>query len=79
VHVPLAGLVNLQEETKRLEKEIGKAVNELASVQRKLSDHKFLERAPEEVVEKDRDRAAQLEEKRQSLERSLERLRQIEA
>jgi len=31
------------------------------------------------VVEKDRDRAAQLEEKRQSLEKSLERLRQIEA
>jgi valyl-tRNA synthetase len=79
VHVPLAGLVNLQEEIKRLEKEIGKATNELASVQRKLSDPKFLERAPEEVVEKDRDRAGQLEEKRQSLERSLERLRQIEA
>jgi valyl-tRNA synthetase len=79
VHVPLAGLVNLQEETKRLEKEIGKAASELASVQRKLSDPKFLERAPEEVVEKDRDRATQLEEKRQSLERSLERLRQIEA
>jgi len=78
VHVPLAGLVNLQEETKRLEKEIGKVVNEFAGVQRKLSDPKFLERAPEEVVEKDRDRAAQLEEKRQSLERSLERLRQIE-
>jgi valyl-tRNA synthetase len=79
VHVPLAGLVNLQEETKRLEKEIGKTTNELAGVQRKLGDPKFIERAPEEVVEKDRDRAAQLEEKRQSLERSLERLRQIEA
>jgi len=79
VHVPLAGLVNLQEETKRLEKEIGKVANEFAGVQRKLSDPKFIERAPEEVVEKDRDRAAQLEEKRQSLERSLERLRQIEA
>jgi valyl-tRNA synthetase len=78
VYVPLAGLVNLQEETKRLEKEIGKATNELAGVQRKLSDPKFIERAPEEVVEKDRDRAAQLEEKRQSLEKSLERLRQIE-
>ncbi|HXG22464.1 MAG TPA: valine--tRNA ligase [Methylomirabilota bacterium] len=79
VYVPLAGLVNLQEETKRLEKEIGKVTNELAGVQRKLSDPKFLERAPEEVVGKDRDRAAQLEEKRQSLEKSLERLRQIEA
>jgi valyl-tRNA synthetase len=79
VHVPLAGLVNLQEETKRLNKEIGKVTNELAGVQRKLSDPKFLERAPEEVIEKDRDRAAQLEEKRQSLEKSLERLRQIEA
>ena len=79
VHVPLAGLVNLQEENKRLEKEIGKVVNEMSGVQRKLGDAKFIERAPEEVVEKERDRAAQLEEKQQSLERSLERLRQIEA
>ncbi len=79
VHVPLAGLVNLQEESKRLEKEIGKVVNEMTGVQRKLGDAKFIERAPEEVVEKERDRAAQLAEKRQSLERSLERLRQIEA
>jgi valyl-tRNA synthetase len=79
IHVPLAGLVNLQEETKRLEREIGKVTNDLAGVQRKLSDTKFVERAPEEVVEKERDRAAQLEEKRFSLERSLERLRQIEA
>ncbi|MBI3758075.1 MAG: hypothetical protein HY267_08870, partial [Deltaproteobacteria bacterium] len=79
VHVPLTGLVNLQEESKRLEKEIGKVANEMSGVQRKLGDAKFIERAPDEVVEKERDRAAQLEEKRQSLERSLERLRQIEA
>ncbi len=79
VHVPLAGLVNLTEETKRLEKEIGKVTNEMAGVQRKLGDAKFIDRAPEEVVEKERDRAAQLEEKQQSLQRSLERLRQIEA
>jgi valyl-tRNA synthetase len=79
IHVPLAGLVNLQEETKRLEREIGKVANDLAGVQRKLGDAKFVERAPEDVVEKERDRAAQLEEKRLSLEKSLERLRQIEA
>src|SRR5206468_1362255 len=77
IHVPLAGLVNLQEENKRLEREIGKVANDLAAVQRKLGDAKFVERAPEEVVEKERERAAQLEEKRLSLEKSLERLRQI--
>jgi valyl-tRNA synthetase len=79
IHVPLAGLVNLQEENKRLEREIGKVVNDLAGVQRKLNDTKFIERAPEEVVEKERERATQLEEKRLSLEKSLERLRQIQA
>jgi valyl-tRNA synthetase len=78
IHVPLAGLVNLQEETKRLEREIGKVANDLAGVHRKLGDAKFVERAPEEVVEKERDRAVQLTEKRLSLEKSLERLRQIE-
>jgi valyl-tRNA synthetase len=79
IHVPLAGLVNLQEESKRLEKEIGKVSNDLAGVRRKLSDAKFVERAPEEVVEEQRERAVQLEEKRQSLEKSMERLRQIQA
>ena len=78
IHVPLAGLVNLQEENKRLEREIGKVANDLAAVQRKLGDAKFVERAPEEVVEKERERAAQLEEKRLSLEKSLERLQQIQ-
>ena len=78
VHVPLAGLVNLFEESKRIEKEIGKVVNDLAGVQRKLGDAKFIERAPEEVVEEQRERATQLEEKRVTLEKNLERLRQIQ-
>jgi valyl-tRNA synthetase len=78
VHVPLAGLVNLLEESKRIEKEIGKVVNDLAGVQRKLGDAKFIERAPEEVVEEQRERATQLEEKRVTLEKNLERLRQIQ-
>jgi valyl-tRNA synthetase len=78
IHVPLVGLVNLQEESKRIEKEIGKVANDLASVQRKLGDAKFIERAPEEVVEEQRERATQLEEKRVTLEKNLERLRQIQ-
>jgi valyl-tRNA synthetase len=78
IHVPLAGLVNLQEESKRLEKEIAKVVNDLAGIQRKLGDAKFIERAPEEVVEEQRDRSVQLGEKRQSLEKSMGRLRQIQ-
>ena len=79
IHVPLAGLVNLQEESKRIAKEIGKVTNDLTNVQRKLGDAKFIERAPEEVVEEQRERATQLEEKRVTLEKNLERLRQIQA
>jgi valyl-tRNA synthetase len=78
IHVPLVGLVNLQEEGKRIEKEIGKVANDLAGVQRKLGDAKFIERAPEEVVEEQRERATQLQEKRVTLEKNLERLRQIQ-
>ncbi|MCS6927437.1 MAG: valine--tRNA ligase, partial [Candidatus Binatia bacterium] len=79
IYVPLAGLVNVQEELKRLEREVSKVTAELAGVQRKLQDAQFLARAPEEIVAKERDRATQLQEKRLSLERSLARLRQIEA
>ena len=77
VYVPLLGLIDLQEESRRLEREIARVNSDLAGVQKKLTDTKFMERAPQEVVEKERGKATQLEEKKQALGRSLERLRQL--
>ncbi len=58
--LPLAGLVDLDEEKKRLKKEIAKSQKELAGLDKKLSNEKFLSRAPAEVVDKERARQADL-------------------
>ncbi len=79
VFVPLAGLVDLDEEAKRLAREIGKVSGELAGVERKLGDRKFRERAPEEIVEEQEQRAATLNEKKATLERSLRTLEEARA
>ncbi|MBW1668720.1 MAG: valine--tRNA ligase [Deltaproteobacteria bacterium] len=52
VHVLLKGLLDFEEEKKRLKKAIGKIEKDMASAQNKLSNKRFMERAPAEVVEK---------------------------
>ena len=54
VLVPLAGLIDVSAETARLEKEIGKLEAGLKSVSVKLSNEKFISKAPDAVVAKER-------------------------
>jgi valyl-tRNA synthetase len=57
VMVPLAGLVDAEVERVRLDKEIGRLAKELARLQGKLDNEKFIENAPSEVVDKERQKA----------------------
>ncbi len=75
VLVPLAGLIDVEAETARLEKEIGKLEAGLKAVRGKLGNSKFVENAPEAVVAKEREKEkemsgalAALKEKLKSLE-----------
>jgi valyl-tRNA synthetase len=68
VRVGLAGAVDVAAETARITKEIDKVDQDLAVLDRKLSNPSFVERAPAEVVEKDRARVAELREKRSKLD-----------
>ncbi|RLA93589.1 MAG: hypothetical protein DRG69_06825, partial [Deltaproteobacteria bacterium] len=61
----------------RLLKELRKVLQELEFVQRKLSNRAFLERAPREVVLKERQKAAELEELRGKLEGRLRVVREL--
>jgi len=72
--LPLAGLVDIAEEEKRLAKEIARVRTDVEFFRKKLGNEKFVARAPAEVLEKDRAKQAEAEEKLTILERSLEKL-----
>ncbi|NLY79256.1 MAG: valine--tRNA ligase, partial [Lysinibacillus sp.] len=56
--LPLAGLINLEEEIGRLEKELEKWAKEVKLVTGKLSNEKFVAKAPEALVAKEREKLA---------------------
>src|SRR4029453_15310778 len=74
VYVPLAGLLDLDEERARLRKEIARVESDLAALRRKLENSRFVARAPADVVEKDRARVIELEAKKAKLLDNLSRI-----
>ncbi len=75
IYVPLAGVVDLAAEEKRLEKEISRLDQDLGRVRKKLANPNFTGKAPAEVVEKERAKEAELAEKLEKLRANLERIR----
>jgi len=71
VLVPLEGLVDLDKERARLERELHKVDKDLGGVRKKLDNAGFVERAPAEIVAKERDRLANLEAERAKLAEAL--------
>jgi valyl-tRNA synthetase len=61
IHVPLAGLLDIDEERRRIERDIAKHRSEVERIGAKLADRAFIERAPEDVVETQRERLAREE------------------
>ena len=78
IYVPLAGIVDLAEERARLSKEIQRAEGEVAALVKKLSNPSFVQRAPADVVEKDRARQAELEVRIGKLSESIKRIAPVE-
>jgi valyl-tRNA synthetase len=68
VFVPLKGMIDLDQERERLQKEIEQKEDFLTSVEKKLNNPQFVTKAPDEVVEKER-------KKKQDASAELERLR----
>jgi valyl-tRNA synthetase len=71
VYVELAGVVDLAAERARLEKEIRRTDEAIAFTRAKLGRPEFTERAPAEVVDKEREKLAQQEALRAKLAASL--------
>jgi valyl-tRNA synthetase len=74
VFVPLAGLLDLDEERARLQKEFSRLQTDVAGLRRKLDNPSFVARAPAEVVEKDRARVAELEQRSSKVLENLNRI-----
>ena len=74
VTIPLGGLVDLDKERERLRDEIEDIDRNRARLAARLSDERFLTRAPEEVVERERERLASIEERKGRAEDVLARL-----
>jgi valyl-tRNA synthetase len=74
IHVPLADVIDIAKEKERLEKGINRVEGEIASHDKKLSNEKFLSKAPEHVVDMTRRKREELAEKAEKLRESLRRL-----
>ena len=74
IYIPLGDLVDFEAETKRLQKELAAAEEKLAFINKKLDNPGFVNKAPEKVVQQNRDEAAKLTEKIANLRSSLENL-----
>ena len=75
VYVPLAGVIDLEAEQRRLGKEICKFEDLLKGLEVKLGNKRFLEKAPAEVVDRERDRKVEYEGNLDKLRSSLELVR----
>jgi valyl-tRNA synthetase len=57
VFIPLEGVIDLDRERERLAGEIRRLEGQLTGVQKKLDNGHFVQRAPQEVVEREREKA----------------------
>ena len=72
--IPLEGLIDIEAEKERINREYAKLEKELARVRSKLDNEKFRTNAPAEVVSKEQGRYQQLEEKRRRLDENYAQL-----
>ena len=72
--LPLAGIIDIGAEQKRLRREIDKVDSEIRQLDAKLANEKFVSRAPEHVVEEQRERKSEAETTAAKLAQALKRL-----
>lgn len=69
--IPLEGVIDIDQEIARLQKELNKIAKDLARVENNLANPNFVSRARPEVVAQERQRKTELEAARLALERNL--------
>ena len=77
IYVPLKGLIDVAAEEERLLKEIGKIDKEIEMFSKKLESPAFVDRAPAEIVAKERQKLTDVNGKKLVLEESLGKIREL--
>ncbi|MCF6408670.1 valine--tRNA ligase [Pseudalkalibacillus salsuginis] len=75
IFLPLEGLIDIEEEIKRLENEYKKWDSEVQRVQKKLSNEGFIKKAPAKVVEEERQKEKTYLDNRQKVEERIKELK----
>jgi valyl-tRNA synthetase len=73
--LPLAGVIDLAAERARLEKELTKIADDVSRIDKKLGNADFMARAPEEVVDEQRERREEALDRESKVRAALERLK----
>jgi valyl-tRNA synthetase len=73
--LPLKGVIDLSAEKARLEKELAKVTADIGRIDAKLANADFIARAPEEVVDGEREKRDEAETRRAKILEALERLK----
>ena len=77
LYIPMGQLVDVDKEVERITKELEAARKFLASVEGKLSNEKFISRAPEAVVNAEREKAQKQRDLIAQLTESLDALKKL--
>lgn len=77
VLIPLAGLIDKTAELERLDKEMSKLQQEVERLGKKLSNKNFVDKAPEAVVQKEKDKLAEAEKAIENLQQQASKIKDI--
>ena len=77
IFLPLADLLNVEEELIRLEKELAKWQKELDMVGKKLGNERFVANAKPEIVEKERDKQTDYQTKYEATVARIEEMKAL--
>ncbi|WP_061810214.1 valine--tRNA ligase [Rossellomorea vietnamensis] len=77
LYLPLEGLINIEEEIARLQKELDKWTKEVSRVQGKLNNEKFVSKAPQKVVDEEKEKEKDYLEKQATVKARIEELKSL--
>ena len=66
-YIPLSGVLDIDEEKKRLQKKLDKTRSELENVEKTLANKNFVERAPKQVIDQKYERKTKLESEQEKI------------